>query len=189
MSDLQKVGLKVFLREPKRIEPGEFIPIFHRWIQERKIEGTLIDVADYTHVPGGPGLILVGIEGDIYLDETGLLYVRKFPLEGTPAERIRRSLLTALDAASLLEKETRLRFGGEKVRLIVNDRLAAPNTDRSFEAIGPHLKEALEGIYAKGLVTVSRDLSDPRGRLSIDIRSSVTVDVVDLVQRASLIAA
>ena len=38
----------------------DMIVAFHTLIQRQKLDDTLIDVANYLHVPTGPGIILIG---------------------------------------------------------------------------------------------------------------------------------
>ena len=60
--------------------------MFHSWIQEQVGEGLLLDVADYRHVHEGPGVILIGYEGNYSVDNTdnrlGVRYNRKAALDG-----------------------------------------------------------------------------------------------------------
>ena len=81
--DAHKISAKLFAASDA-FEPAEFVPVFHRWIQTRSLEDhLLIDVADYAHVPAGPGSLLVASEANIHMDRgenrVGLLYVRKRP--------------------------------------------------------------------------------------------------------------
>ncbi len=78
----KRIAVKFFTDEPGApvaLEP--FIPLFHRFIQQATVPGLLIDVANYIHVPNGPGVVLVGHEVDYGIDavggRTGLLTVRK----------------------------------------------------------------------------------------------------------------
>src|SRR5229473_5672560 len=81
MNAIQHVRVKVFARQPAPIDQGDAIAVFHRWIQNRECPEMLIDVADYRHVPDGPGVMLIGHEASYSLDNTkgrlGLLYSRK----------------------------------------------------------------------------------------------------------------
>src|SRR5437660_4592029 len=84
--DLHKINIKLFV-ESDTFAPTEFVPIFHRWIQAQSLDGhLLIDVADYAHVPAGPGTLVVAAEANIHMDRgenrLGLLYVRKQPIAG-----------------------------------------------------------------------------------------------------------
>ncbi len=71
---MHKFGLK---RKIELIDPNlkSFIPIFNKWIQNNNIpQHTLINVADYTHIPFGPGIMLIAFEGNfgIGYEEHGL---------------------------------------------------------------------------------------------------------------------
>jgi len=95
MSDIdtiQKIDVKVFATKGEDIDPYEFVPVLQRWIQEHTIPGTLIDVADYSHMHEGPGIILVGHQYNVSVDYTsgkmGLLFRYKRPAENTFAERV-----------------------------------------------------------------------------------------------------
>jgi hypothetical protein len=60
--DIQQLAIKVFAR-PGSFDQGALIPIFHNWIRERRLgDVVLIDVADYRHVPEGPGVMLIADE-------------------------------------------------------------------------------------------------------------------------------
>ena len=48
--EFRKLAVKFFAEDPGAVQLKEFIPVLHRWIQERRVEGTLIDVADYSHL-------------------------------------------------------------------------------------------------------------------------------------------
>ncbi len=55
----KRISIKLFARNPQVVKPEAFVPVFQRWIQQHAVEGLLIDVADYKHVPDGPG---IGVE-------------------------------------------------------------------------------------------------------------------------------
>ncbi len=88
--------------------------------------------------PRGPGIVLIGQEGDYSVDHTdnrlGVRYNRKSPLAGSNQDRLRQAARAALTAAQRLESEPSLdgkfRFGGREIELFINDRLLAPNTGR-----------------------------------------------------------
>ena len=105
------------------------------------LEELLIDVADYLHVHHGPGIMLIGHEADYSLDNRagrlGLLYNRKEQMEGTTQEKLAQAVRAALTAAQMLEKENGLKFNGQEVQVIINDRLLVPNTAETFAALEP----------------------------------------------------
>ncbi len=137
LDDLVKLDLKVLAREPAGVDPEEFIPVFHRWITERALPELLIDVADYSHVHEGPGVLLVGHDAiyawDLSRGEPGLLYSRRretsSELEGIDAleSRIESLLKYAFRACDLIEAEPQLEgrvaFDRRRLELRVNDRL------------------------------------------------------------------
>src|SRR5450755_4649168 len=58
---LQHVNVKLLIQNPGEASLEPLIPVFHGWIENRAAEDELlIDVADYIHVPAGPGVVLIG---------------------------------------------------------------------------------------------------------------------------------
>ncbi len=122
---------------PADFKITDVVPVFHNWIQFHSVPNhLLIDVADYAHVPNGPGVVLVSHEANFYLDDLdgklGLTYSRKQPLPGTFADRLRYAVSAALDACGLLEDSTdlggKLKFLTDTITFQINDRLFAPRT-------------------------------------------------------------
>ena len=76
-----RISAKLFIDQPTQANLDNVIPIFHDWIRDQKTDHLLIDVVDYRHVHNGPGVILIGHEGDYAIDaakgRTGLLYTNK----------------------------------------------------------------------------------------------------------------
>jgi len=107
-----KLQLKLFAEGNGQHPSSEaFIPVFHRWIKDHVLAELVIDVANYAHVPKGPGVVLIGHTGDYYLEDGegrfGLLYSRKRGLASATLEaRLGDLFRRTLHAASLLEKET-----------------------------------------------------------------------------------
>src|SRR5882724_5109915 len=126
--DLYKIGGRILVSSPEAVNLHDFISVFHRWIQQQKIEGPqLIDVHDYSHVHNGPGILLVAHEGDFSMDQDGgrlgLLYYRKRTLEGGFEADLKSVLQTALEACKLLESEPKLdgiKFDTREILVIAN---------------------------------------------------------------------
>ncbi len=148
---VQRIALKVFLDERSALSPRDVIPVFHRWIQTRAVDGLLIDVADYTHLPTGPLVLLVGHEGRYVLDRDderlGLQYVRTQPLDGPLETRLRTGAGMLVRAARLLESDATLpgpvRFRGDEIEWVANDRLLAPNTPETLSVVRPAFESFL----------------------------------------------
>ena len=167
--DLYRLGIKFFGVAGQPIEPTEFIPIFHEWIQKQTIENhLLIDVHNYSHVHDGPGILLVAHEGNFSMegadDRIGLLYYRKQPAQ------MAESIKPAVQGCRLLENDSRLRgrlrFRNDEVLIVANDRLVAPNNDETFSALESRLSAALNQFLGKRF-TLSRISDDPKERLII----------------------
>lgn len=190
--DLHKAGIKILAEDNSAIELVEFIPVFHRWIQNRALDQLLIDVADYSHVPAGPGTVLVAHEGNYAVDETGnrrgLVYYSKHEMPGDLPERLRRIALQALTACKLLESDDevngRIKFPGNVLQIFANDRLLAPNTDATWTALEPAINELLGKLFDGGDVVIARE-PDPKERFQVTVTAPAPVAITTLLQRIS----
>jgi septum formation topological specificity factor MinE len=187
--DLNKVVVKFFAERPEAVTFEEFIPVFHRWIQKHAVEGMLIDVADYGHLPQGPGVGLIAHEADYFIDTMegplGLLYNRKTAAEGRLSDRIAAAFKAALGACMKLETEPefqgRLKFRAGEALVVANDRLNAPNTEEGFQALRSDLAAALSKVYPSNF-DMQRISLDDRERLTIQVSSREPVpDVASLL--------
>lgn len=151
---LERLQLKLYARTPLELDPAEIIPVFHTFIRDDSLGELLIDVADYTHVHEGPGVVLIGHASDYWLDlgegRPGLLHFRKRDGAQDPVERLVDAYRRALFAALQIEKELgdQLRFSATEARLVLLDRLELSNDDESFARLKPTLSAALERVYA-----------------------------------------
>ncbi len=188
--DLHRIGVKLFLEDNAKLDLLDLIPVFHRWIQTHSLDGLLIDVADYSHLDRGPGILLVAHEGNYGLDESGgrrgLVYYSKRPLAGTLSQRIESVCQRALTACRLLEEERSLddsvRFVGNELELFFNDRLRAPNTHETMTAVQPAIIEALARLYPQADPSLSAD-PDPKARFSVLVRVPSPTDAATLLER------
>ena len=170
--ELHRLGVKFFAADPASIRLEDFIPIFHRWIQLQAVaEHLLIDVHDYSHIQGGPGILLVAHEGNFSLDMSdgrpGLFYYRKTQTALPPVEHMSTIVKSALEACHLLEKDAKTRFKMDEILVIANDRLAAPNDDAAFAELRPVVAAALEKSFPGATFDLSRISSDSKDRLAI----------------------
>jgi hypothetical protein len=153
---VQHINLKIFVEgTPDTASAlGEAVAVFHRWIRDSVCPEMLIDVADYRHVPAGPGVLLIGHEANYSLDNRenrlGLLYNRKAPLDGGFQSRLKQAHDAALEACRLLEQEApfsgRLKFDRNEIAVFINDRLLAPNNDGTWEALRPEFEKFFAGF-------------------------------------------
>jgi hypothetical protein len=135
---------------------------FHKIIQRKSIaDELLIDVADYSHVVDGPGVVLVAHEG-IYGVELGsatrpatLSYAHRRSRAADSADALRYTLRHALGLAQLLQAEGKLagklEIDTQRWVLRLSDRLNAPNDEATFRALQPELLATLQPHFGAGL--------------------------------------
>lgn len=189
-SAVQRIGLKVFLDDEAALSPRDVIPVFHRWIQTRAVDGMLIDVADYTHLPAGPLVLLVAHEGRYVLDRgddrLGLQYVRTQPLDGRLETRLRTVAGMLVRAARLLEGDATLpgpvRFRGDELDWVANDRLLAPNTPDTLAAVRPAFESFL-GTLSDGAPWTLTPCTGPGTRFGIHARTAAGAPLETLARR------
>ena len=191
--ELQKINVKVFTAEPNNVPLTDFIDVFHGWIQAT--DGVYLDVADYSHMQAGPGIVLVADDANISIDETGnrrgLLYSQKSKLSGSNLEKLSTVLRSALENCQRLEEEPalrgKLRFVGNQVEILVNDRLVAPNSSDAFEEIRPEIDFLGRRLYASTNFTLLRNHEDPRHRLNVTLSTPLSFETKTLLNNLQAI--
>lgn len=171
-----------------RCEPElrAFIEVFHRWIQGQKLEGVLIDVADYSHVHHGPGVMLVAHEGYWSMDETGgqlgMFYKRR---RGGPEDAqaaLTDALRRAIAGAELIQTDTKgVTFATDHVVVGFEDRLHAPNDSDTFDALSDTLGALARRLFGEG-ATVDR-VGDPRAPFRVRLGGASEVGLEALAAR------
>lgn len=176
-TDITRIGAKLYAENPGVIVPDDYVPLFHSWIQRRFLDGTPIDVADYKHVPDGPGIMLIGHEADRALDmgegRPGVLYQRKRDGEGTLEERFAAAIAAVDRTAADIEGDPAaggIRFGRDEILLRINDRLRAPDDDATLEELRPAILAALATVRPGREAELERVTDDARGPLTIRVR-------------------
>ncbi|MHC4996696.1 MAG: hypothetical protein ACYTGQ_16760 [Planctomycetota bacterium] len=182
---LQRISVKFFTRGGAQADLPAVVPVFHDWIKNATVPGLLIDVHDYKHVPGGPGILLVGHEGDYALDiaegahGVSFTHKRKRETEGDVAANLSAALNNAITAAQELEKATPLTFDPSRVRVSVSDRRQAANSDATDDALRPILSTVAAELFGDGAV-VSRVEGDERTPYVLEFSSEGVTDFASL---------
>lgn len=184
----KRIAVKFFTTDPQAaVELDPFIPLFHRFIQQASVEGLLIDVADYAHVPNGPGVVLIGHEVDYGIDSvgglSGLLTVRKrgdAPLEELLEDTFRKALVVVKAIED--DGSAKIQFALDRVEISVLDRLFAPNDDAGFETAKAGVEAVVGRLFGEArLVRAATD--DPRRPLTFEATAGEAVDVKTLLDR------
>jgi hypothetical protein len=184
---LQHVNVKLFLEDGLDVDFDRVVEVFHRWVSEQSLPGLLIDVANYLHVPAGPGILLIGLQEDYSIDHTGsrygLRYNRKDQLPGENVDRLREAVRSAANVASMLEGEIKeakpLRFGRRELEIFINDRALVPNTEESWTALQPVLESFLEQTLGHRDFSMRRE-SDQRKRFGVLVKTERPFDLAVL---------
>jgi hypothetical protein len=179
-----KLQVKIFATAPVELE--RFIPVFHEWIKHHRLsDELLIDVANYAHVPKGPGVALIGHASDYFIDEAegrpGLLYSRKRDPLPEP-DRVPDAFRRTLRAAALLEADSPMRFGTGELLFRINDRLAAPNSEATFAELRP----ALDAVCGKLFGTHKLSMTGtPKELFTVRITTDGKTDLATLLAKLS----
>lgn len=192
--NLERFSIKFFAHPGTNVDDAVFIDIFHGWIRYKKLDGILLDVADYRHVPEGPGVMLITHEINFAMDYTegrfGLLAQRKLGQGADLRERILELARATVAFGVQLESDPRiagkLKLEAGDFLFQTNDRLLAPNTTSTFSELEPDLKAAAKTIYSGQPVTITQLDNDPRDRLSIVIDTGRSLEIGRLVETAAV---
>ncbi len=173
--DLQRIHIKLLTNaalnlnlnqnqnQNQNLEP--FIDIFGRWRQDKKHPAGWVDLADYAHVPKGPGIVLVGYQASVAFDMAdpapGILYMTRNGLEGANEARIRGALQSGLETAKKLVAEKEFPAGVElntgALELRFADRVETPNTPTTDAALQPAIAAALDALYGASGYEMTRE--------------------------------
>jgi hypothetical protein len=151
--EFQHFRVKLFATEGSAPDLHGAVAVFHRWIQQKQVPESTIDVSDYLHVPAGPGVILVCHEAIYGLDQErnklGLLYNRRTAVEGSNEDRLKQAVNAVEAAAAQIEAEPefkgKLAFHRGAWEVVANDRMLAPNAPETFEALKPVVAAVFPG--------------------------------------------
>lgn len=174
MTAPKRLSVKLFISNPDVVEVESLVPVFQEWIQRDAIKDELlIDVVDYKHVHHGPGIILIGYEGDYGYDssagQVGLQYTYKQIKADSLADAVSVAIQRLITAAGVAENEAALnglKIDTSVIELKLLDRLNYPNTEETASAVQEVLTPVAESISGDGFsLTVKSD--NPREPLTI----------------------
>lgn len=157
------------------VDPEAFVPVFHDWIRRGAVEGLLIDVARYGHVHEGPGIMLVGHEGDYAIDllggRTSLRYTLKRDVPGTPRELVARALRRLAGAIAEARDVPGVELDDREIDVRVYDRLNAPNTPETAASLSGEIEAGVADVL--GTVHPSSRVLDDDPREPFGLRVEV----------------
>ncbi len=185
--ELQHINVKLPLLCIENMDLDPVIPVFHSWIQGQVCEELLLDVADYRHVQGGPGIILIGHEADYSLDHTdnrwGVRYNRKTVLDGDNQGRLEQATRAALSALQRLQQDATLKlfFKGDEIEILINDRALVSNSEENREALTPDLRDFSEKLFGGADYSLAFD-NDPKRLFRVFLKVSRSFSGYELLE-------
>jgi hypothetical protein len=188
--ELQHINVKLLVKDQEGIDLEPLVPVFHSWIQEQSFEELLIDVADYRHVPDGPGVMVIGHEADYSLDQNdgrlGVRYNRKAILNSDSQGRLKQATKSALHAFKRLETDTRLNqkfhFNGRDVEVFINDRLLVPNSSENRNVLESEFRKLGDALFGVGNYELTWQ-TDPRRLPGALLKGKNAASVSELLVR------
>ena len=155
--NLQRIQIKVATDSPPGLNLNPFLEIFGRWRKEKDDPAEWVDVADYAHIPRGPGIVLIGQRCNFSFDLAppgpGILYTAKKGLSGTHEEKILTAFQWCLDLTNRLASEeefpndVKLRTDSFEIRF--NDRLETPNNSSTDQELRLPLRSVLDILFGQ----------------------------------------
>lgn len=187
--ETQRLALKLFAAAPCEATSKEYILFFHRTIQEGGLPETFIDVTDYSHVPNGPGVMLICHEAHYSMDHAagrlGLKCATKRGAAGDSAARVRRVLQKTLSAAAAMESHEalsgKIRFSTDTLLFSIEDRLVAPSTAETFQVVAPVLAEVIGSVW--GVPPVLARVGSPKECFQVEATMAGSPSVAEFVGR------
>jgi rhodanese-related sulfurtransferase len=159
------------------LEPA--LGVFHRFIQRRLVEGFILDVADYRHVPNGPGVMLVGHDVDYGITKDALTVTmkRRGDDAGTQFTDALRMALGATEAISA-DGGLPAAFDTTQLRVSVADRkLGSPADIQS--ALLAEVAPVVTGIFGPDATAIAVSFADPRRAPEVAVKVPGTGGFLD----------
>lgn len=152
------------------LEPA--VPAFHRFIQRGLVEGLVLDVADYRHVPQGPGVLLVGHDVDYGVDERGFSVVRKRSAGDPVSLQLRDALRMGLGALEAIADDVALDVEVDRARFTVTafDRSLGP-VGEVAAALREEVAPLVGELYGADAKVAAVEPADPREAPAVHVEA------------------
>ncbi len=187
----KRLVVKLFAKNSEVAETEAFVPVFQRWIQEDFADELLIDVVDYKHVPEGPGIILIGYEGDTAYDfvhgKAGLQYTYKQTNESSLVDALTIAVKRLLVAVEKAEREIALNgleIDATRLQIGFLDRLNYPQDDAVVEAVLENLAPVAQTLFGES-ASIMVEQIDSREPLQITIQGDRSLSVETLTKTSA----
>lgn len=148
------------------------IDVFHRFIQRGLVEGLILDVADYRHVPQGPGVLLIGHDVDYGVDDAAFTVVRKRSEQDPVDTQLRDALRMGLGTIEAIADDGGLDVEIDRGRftLTVPDRRLGPPAEVA-DALREHVADVVGELYGPDARVVPVEPGDPREAPAVSVEA------------------
>lgn len=189
--NLQRIQIKLPTDAPRDLKLDPFLVIFSRWRKGKEHPAEWVDLADYAHIPRGPGIVLVGQRWNLSFDMAdpapGILYTAKKGLTGSHTERLLSAFQWCLELAQRLIAEPEFPPGvhlkTEGLELRFNDRLETPNTPATDQQLRPIVEHLLSTLYGHNDYELTAQ-TDPKQCYGFPIQLQATQPLDAILERA-----
>jgi hypothetical protein len=193
MNGLERISIKILTDAPPGLKLDPFLSIFGRWRKETSHPAQWVDLADYAHMPRGPGIVLIGKRANFSFDMggevPGVLYASKKDLTGSPEARLSAVFAACLEMSRRLIAEPEFPSGvslrAGELELIFNDRLETPNTPGTDRVLAPVASAVLDRLFGAGWYRL-RPESDPARRYGLSIQAKQAPSLDSLIARLAI---
>lgn len=175
----RRLQVKLFDAGGASPDLAPFVALFHGWIQRGELEDLLVDVHDYKHIHEGPGILLVGHEGDYAFDlgggRRGLLYRLKRSNAGSLGAALKLAFRRLMTAATCVENDSgpggTVTFSTREFEIQILDRLRYPNQESLFNEMKSELSSVMHSVLGgvPADLTIERIDNDPREPLAVRV--------------------
>lgn len=155
---------------PDDLEPA--IRVFHRFIQRGLVEGLILDVADYRHVPTGPGVLLMGHDVDYGVGAAGFTVLRKRSAGDPAGTQLRDALRMGLGAIEAIADDGELTatFDPSRFTVTVPERRLGTR-EQVLAGLRAEVEPVVAELYGPDVTVVPLD-GDARQAADVRVEAS-----------------
>jgi rhodanese-related sulfurtransferase len=158
------------------------LAVLHRFIQRGWAEGAVLDVADYRHVPDGPGVVLIGHDVDYGVEPGGLRLLRKRSVGDDIGTQLTDLLRMAAVFVEAFRYDGTVALDIDLASVIVEVRDRAVTASSDAADVAAALLPAATAAYGPDVVVAPVTTDDPRPAVSVRVAGDVSSAAAFLAQ-------
>lgn len=177
---------RLSVRFPLTAQIDDLVPaidVFHRFIQRGLVEGLILDVADYRHVPDGPGVMLIGHDVDYAVTGDTLFVVRKRSGDDPATTQLTDAVRMGLGMATAIAEDGVLPVTidpSQATVTVIDRRLGTP--DEVADALVAEVGPAVGDVFGPEATVTASPPDDPRESPTVQV-AAPTATVTEVLDR------